>query len=276
MTSPYYKNKEFSFEKGFLDESVDITYILHLEGNGRLESIEKQLEQFHPTKKVVIVFNKGIKSGKPLPIFSPPYDLVATYLYIFQDANQNKYENILVLEDDFIFGEKILTSLCTDRINHFLQSKSDKKRDKKKEKKESFMYCLGCLPFIQIPIFNDYYHRRTILRRGTHACIYSLEARNKMLNIEQSDIFEWDIYTNLCLTSYMYYEPLCYQLFPQTENKKHWIYCFGITELDNFAQWFLELDKKVEPGYSFFYWGSLFYWIFCFFLLVFYLFYLFT
>jgi hypothetical protein len=250
VTTYYYK-KEFTFEKGLLDESVDMTYILHLEGNGRLPSIEKELERFHPTKKVILLFNKGYKSGKSLPILSPPYDLVDAYLYAFKDAEEKKYGNILILEDDFLFGENILDKVCTDRINEFL---------KKKEKKK-WMYCLGCLPFIQLPILGDYFNRRLLLKRGTHASIYSLEARNYILKTDQKSIFDWDIYTNLYITTYMYCEPLCYQLFPQTENRKHWFYLFFWNELLDFIQDFWKLDQKVEPGYSFFYWISLL-WVF--------------
>jgi hypothetical protein len=42
----------------------------------------------------------------------------------------------------------------------------------------------------------------------------------------------------------MYNEPLCYQLFPETENQKYWgKNVVGIIKL-------LKLDTQVEPGYS--------------------------
>jgi len=56
METPCYNYNEINFEKGFLDDSVDATYILHLEGNGRLSNIYEQLQTFHPTKKVMRVF----------------------------------------------------------------------------------------------------------------------------------------------------------------------------------------------------------------------------
>ena len=57
-----YSKKEMVYERGFLDNSVDATYIIHLEGNGRLQNIYNQLNQYQPTKKVYIFFNKGYKN----------------------------------------------------------------------------------------------------------------------------------------------------------------------------------------------------------------------
>ena len=79
--------EEYNYEKGLLD--VDATYILHLEGNGRLEQIQTQLEQYHPSRKVYLVYNQGYKKcQKNLPLESPPYDLVDAFLTAFHDANK--------------------------------------------------------------------------------------------------------------------------------------------------------------------------------------------
>jgi hypothetical protein len=123
---------------------------------------------------------------------------------------------------------------------------------------------LGCLPWFQIPIPFDFNfnNRRVLVRTATHACIYSKELRDKVLKTDQSMISDWDVFTNLYFKNYMFYEPLCYQLFPETENKKHWIYLFGISELLQGLLRFFEMDKKVEPGFSFFYWFSLLFSVF--------------
>ena len=44
-----------------LFKETDATYILYLEGNGRYSQIEEQLKEYHPTKIVHIIFNKGYK-----------------------------------------------------------------------------------------------------------------------------------------------------------------------------------------------------------------------
>lgn len=59
-----YRFEQYKYTDGLLNDSVDATYILHLEDNGRLESIKKQLNQCHPTNIVYIVFDKGYKKCK--------------------------------------------------------------------------------------------------------------------------------------------------------------------------------------------------------------------
>ena len=258
MESPCYNYKEIIFEKGFLDDSVDATYILHLEGNGRLSNIYEQLHTFHPSKRVILVFNKGFKKCKKnLYKKLSTYDLVDAFFNVFKHAEERKYKNILVLEDDFIFHPKILDSKNTKAIAEFMNERNGKR--------ESFIYSLGCLPALQLPV--NYYNRQVLARMGTHACIYTQECRRQILNTDQTTIYDWDVYTNLSFTNYMFYEPVCYQLFPDTENKKNWVYIYLFTEIFNGFLNYLELDRKVEPGYSFFYWFSLLHFILLFILL---------
>ena len=97
-----------NFKNSMFQQSIDATYIIHLENNGRLPLIEKQLKIFQPTNPVYIVFNKGFKNcQKILPYQVPARDLVDTFFFVFQDANEKGYKNILVLEDDFIFSNEI-------------------------------------------------------------------------------------------------------------------------------------------------------------------------
>jgi hypothetical protein len=49
---------------------------------------------------------------------------------------------------------------------------------------------------------------------------------------------------------YTYYKTLCYQLFPETDNSKNWLNYFGHATILKFILKKLELDKKIEPGYS--------------------------
>ena len=93
---------------------------------------------------------------------------------------------------------------------------------------------------------------------------------------------DWDIYLNqFFLQKYTYHIPLCYQVFPETENQKNW----GKTEnflgipLSVFGQGgakllrLVELDIKPEPGFSYFYNLSITI-IILLYSLIFYLFYL--
>ena len=241
-----YRFEKKVYDGGLLDPSVDATYILHLEGNGRLEHIRHQLTLYHPTSVVYILFNKGYKNcDKRLHEEKPPIDLIDAFLQAFSHAQNHRYNNILILEDDFIFDPKISDITTLNAVNTFIHTKQD----------DDIMYLLGCLPFMLTPY--DYYHNKIILSGGSHACVYTRKLRQRMLAVDQTTISDWDMYHTHNTKKYTYYQPLCYQLFPETENYKLWgmgdksssiemiggyiqkIYCKSV-----------KLDEKVEPGYS--------------------------
>ena len=94
-----YEYEEYNFNNPLLD--VEATYIIHLQGNGRYESIIDQLHKYPISKKVYIVLNKGYKKCKKnAAIIKPPLDLIDAFLEIFNHAKNKK--NILILEDDFM------------------------------------------------------------------------------------------------------------------------------------------------------------------------------
>ena len=239
-----YKFKKLTFNKGFFDKSVDATYIIHLENNGRLDSIYNQLKQYVPTKIVYILFNKGYKKcEKDDYINISTYDLVDAFITIFKDAKNTKYNNILILEDDFFFDNKINNKNICDNINNFIINKND----------ESYIYLLGCIPYLQIPY--SIHTNISIIKTGSHASIYSNKFINDILKKNIKDIKDWDIYTNLNYKNYIYYNPLCYQLFPNTENSKNWggKYFFEAGNTLKYIFKTLNLHKNAEPGYSYFY-----------------------
>ena len=135
--------------------------------------------------------------------------MIDANLEIFNHANKNKYNNILILEDDFIFSGKIKKEKHVNNINNTLNNLGD----------TDFMYLLGCIPYTQIPY--DLCNYR-ILSTGTHAAIYSKQNRNRTLKKNQLDIKDWDVYNNQNINRFTYYTPLCYQLFPETDNSKLW------------------------------------------------------
>ena len=57
----------------------------------------------------------------------------------------------------------------------------------------------------------------------------------------------------------MYYKPLCYQLFPQTDNQKNWIYMYNnifwkyLVKFSYYLIKKIKLDKNYEPGYTYIY-----------------------
>ena len=147
-----------------LFQNIDATYILHLEGNGRIDHIHEQLKTYHPSKKVYIVYNKGYKNcAKELHIQSSGYDITHANINAFEHAQQ--YKHVLVLEDDFIFSKEVVDH--TKHVDTFLE------RDTK------FVYQLGSNPIVALPI--DMYHYRVLGLLG-HANIYSSSCRKQLMH----------------------------------------------------------------------------------------------
>jgi hypothetical protein len=230
-----YHMETFHYDDPLFRE-VDATYIIHLESDTkRYEHIRKQLELYHPTKTVHIVFNKGFKTGLKPHVHDSVADLVDVCTYVMKDAQQ--YKTILLLEDDFMFNP--LIGEHTKNVDAFVATHTH------------FAYRLGCVPFVQVP-----YDKNTWvgLSTGTHAVVLSRSVRHHLMDHPSMDR---DIYLNFMTPNFIYYTPLCYQLFPQTENQKKWgndhvVVAYMAKVLILLFQ-FLQLDKQVDPGYSIMY-----------------------
>jgi len=226
-----------------LFENIDATYILYLEGNGRLDHIHNQLKTYHPSKKVYIVYNKGYKKcHKELVIQRTTDDLVHANMTVFEHAQQ--YKHVLVLEDDFIFNKDVAKHAI--HVDDFL------KRD------TVFVYQLGGAPLIAVPI--DMHHCRAY-SVAAHSNIYSVSSRRLLLDhysSNKSKIENIDYYISTILPMYMYHKPLCYQIFPMTDNRKNWFK--DATGVFSFADWSFNtfisctnLENEPEPGFSIIY-----------------------
>ena len=249
-----YIYKKIYLTNGLLNNCVDVTYILHLEDNGRYNDIINQLNIYHPTNIVYIVFNKGYKKCLKKNINNTVHDIVFTNIQVFKHALKNNYNNILVLEDDFIFNPKILEKKHINNVCNFINKLGNKK----------FCYLLGCLPLFRIP-----YNYNTSILCGyiaQHSCIYSKELYKNLIKDYYNNkiIYPIDLYLTVCnnFNNYIYNIPLCYQLFPDTDNSNNWdkniygnsnIIFYNIVIIAKKFLNFLNLDKNVEPGYSFFY-----------------------
>jgi hypothetical protein len=90
-----------------------------------------------------------------------------------------------------------------------------------------------------------------------HAVIYTKQNRERLLNVNQKDMIDWDYYSCMYLTRYTYREPLCYQIFPDTENSKTWgnrsYFLYILAQIVKKIFKIFKLDTQAEPGYSFFY-----------------------
>lgn len=242
-----YTIKTLEYDDGIFDKSVDATYIIHLKNNGREQHIFDELSRLHPTSVIHIVYNEGFRRVDKGPrVKTTVDDLTHTYLWTFEHALTNRYRNILILEDDFIFGEGIQDPKNQQNILDILESRST----------EDYVFLLGCLPFLMIPRDHSTY---TGITAGMHCAIYSEQCiRNTLANRDK--IIDWDIFFNFVSEStnkYIYPSPLCYQLFPVTENSTNWGMEHSVlTFLSYFVKPLMRLcrlDKQVEPGYSVFY-----------------------
>lgn len=206
-------------------ENVDATYILHLEGNGRIDHIHEQLKTYHPSKKVYLVYNKGYKEcEKNLEIQSSGHDIVHANITVFEHAHQ--YKHVLVLEDEFL------------------------------KKDSTFVYQLGGAPAFAVPIDMHHY---IILAGTAHSNVYSYLSRKHIIK-DYKITRRIDNYVYKFLPMYMYHKPLCYQTFPMTENRKVWfegdgwfnyIAPFIYFIVDTFISW-TNLENEPEPGFSIF------------------------
>jgi len=241
-----YNFQKIIYKNSLFNNEICATYIIHLVGNNRYNDIMKQLEIYHPTNILYILHNKGFKKcEKNKNIKFSPHDLVDAFLQIFIHAKKNNFNNILILEDDFIF--KDIDNKSINNIINFLNNNKNK----------DFQYLLGCIPLIKMPYSFDLNHFISIVSLGAHACIYSKKNRERILDIDQINIKDWDVYNFLNSRRYTYYRPLCYQLFPMTDNSKNWgkdnYIIYLLAKVTRLIFNFHKLDRQIEPGYTFFY-----------------------
>ena len=243
-----YKMKKHIYVSGIFDKSIDATYVIHLKDNGRLPQIQEGLREYQSTKVVYVVYNDGFKKCDKKLIEQVSYqDLTDAFLQCFKHANQQNYQNILILEDDFIFSPDVKNAEHYESVNLFL--------NEKKKRKEEFIYYLGCNPILIRPCTYDLKHYLSYKSTSTHAIVYSRETRNKMSQYNLR-LKHWDvIIENSIKNRYLYYKPLCYQTYPDTENKESW------GEKDSVVISYakdviiktLNLHNQPEPGFSILY-----------------------
>ena len=253
-----YYFEELNFSTGLFDETVDVTYVLYLEGSDRIKSVITQIYKYIPTKKIYIVHNKGFMKCPKKNVTTPLSDCIESHHQAYIHAYNNKYNNILILEDDFIFSNKLKDKKVTYNINTFL----------KKFNNTSFTYFLGALPHI-VSIYERYTYN-VHMAGGAHSYIISKKCRNRFLSNNKiepmSRLFSLEHYLiSNASNAFMYYIPLAYQLCSETESQKSWKKdCKNIMDyLYNIRVYLyikylklLKLDKMVEPGFSIFYFIS--------------------
>lgn len=241
-----YNFKKIIYKKdGIYDKSVDATYIITMENNKlRHENIKNQLQKCKLTKVTYIVFNKGFKKcEKNLIKNKSNYDLIHCNLEIFKNSLQEGYNNILVLEDDFIIENRILENQHRNNINYFCSI----------NKNNMFNLSLGSIPLLSLPSNNLFL--KNYLSYGMQSMIYSKKYRIHILKntdkIYKSE--DWDVFINFKFYNYIYYKPLITQTFPETENQKNWPNYYGFKKIGLYIHKKIGLDKHTQPAYDIIY-----------------------
>jgi hypothetical protein len=241
------------YPDALLNSLVDATYVIHLVGNGREQVMRENLASFPPSKHTFVVHNLG-QAAKPPRIDSTTSDIVDTNLRIFEHARDQGFGQILVLEDDFFFGHEIHRPNVVEDIAAFLEHQGPE---------AAYLYSLGCLPFFALPADEAGLHYYGPFL-GLHACIFSAPYRDALL--EKKDellLWDWEFSNPTC---YFYKEPLCFQLFPPTENRKNWgrdlipsLHCVVQFLADGFVPFFA-LDTSIKGYYLLYFLAK--WWIF--------------
>ncbi len=115
-----YNNIILSYNKGLFDKWLNMVYLITMENSNRVSQFMNQLNYklFHT---ITIQVNKGYKlCKKNLYKQSPIQDINECYLNVFQNAKQNNYKNIMILEDDFIF--EYIDQYIADNIGQFINN----------------------------------------------------------------------------------------------------------------------------------------------------------
>jgi len=236
-----YEFKLISFKHGIFDNSLDATYILHLENNGRLSNIKKQLQKIKPTKKVFIYYNKGFKKCKKNNIQNTNQDIIHSNIEICKHSQKNQFKNILVLEDNFIFDRELVFKENIININNFIHINQQKR----------FMLSLGCLPIFITPSTQKNVNY-SLLSLGIHNMIYTQKFQKYILENEKKIYMygDWDNYSNYFSNKYIYYKPLIYQRFEETENQKNWVDILYIKKLTLKYLAMLEFQKNPKQAFK--------------------------
>ena len=241
-----YEIDELYLKEGLLDTLVDAVYVLLLENSSRSESVYRQLNEYKLCRNVFVFVNKGYKKcQKAMCQQKPAYDLMDANAQVMHHSQEKGYNNILILEDDFLLDERIRDPVILQEIGEFVNTR------------DFNVYNLGV---IGLPIDPWATHMRMFATGITHAVIYSPQGKQRVLDEYQKDpclTSPWisrlfvdfrghDLWYNRFLDKqYSYKIPVCYQIFPDTENKKEWQ-----TSIGNFWLSLLKLTKQPKPGWD--------------------------
>lgn len=275
FTSDCYKLLELvhdSDSEPLFDNFVDATYVIHLQGNGRYESVIRQLKEYKFTKYMYILSDKGHrKCKKNLYIQNIDKDIIHCNMTVFRHAIQKGYNNILILEDDFIVNKIIRNKDIIEDICSFVKMKE--------KENETFIYYPGGIPILSIPTDYNFNHYKPYFIAGTHCAIFSNKTMRYILDnylTYAKSYTLWDLHlsSDNKINKYHYKSPLCYQIFPVTDNQIQWRMVSNpflnkiIIKIYIFLIHLINIHKEPEPGFTIIYSFSILLFYFIIFVLI--------
>ena len=207
-------------ETGFFDNIIDCCYVLTMENSKRSKNINYRLSIMgYPCKKIRIQYNKGFRNcEKVLKEQKTNYDIIDANNNVFLDAKKNKFKNIMVLEDDFIFTDRVKNPEIIKDVENLFDSM------------DVNIFNLGPILFIYNPLYLIYRKHNCIKCQFApiaHGMIYSPKFYNKFteeyrLNKITNPHFDYNFNNFFIDGIYCHSNLLCIQSFSETENSKNW------------------------------------------------------
>ena len=186
------------------------SYVITMHNSSRREQYMRQIREYRPTARVVVLHNYGFRAcNKASWVSGTSLDLWHANQTIA--SRETGDEPVLILEDDCEFLPQLREWAA--RIEAFLVS------DHRVE-----AYSLGSCPFISLPV--DKHHTRMYIGGSAHAVIYSAVARKKMVQAgyPPKHAINHDIWLfSSKLRTFMPRVPLAVQTHPMTANSKEWV-----------------------------------------------------
>lgn len=234
--------KYISFNRGILDNLIDAVYIILLNGSKRSKFVYQQIYDYKLSKNNFIQINESFKNcyNNTMCKQTAGHHAINNNINILKHANEKNYNNILVFEDDFILDPKIKNKKIIKNLEDFINNNNFN------------LYFLGVIPIMFNSVSIN--HMKLSYFLCMHSVIYSKSARNLLIKTyeKNSCLLGADLdgpYFQNLPKKYMYKSPLCFQNFPQTENRKTWDILFTKIVLKIF-----ELEKrnvkKIKRGFE--------------------------
>jgi len=192
-------------------KSVDSCYVIILNNSKYEDRVRNQLKEYCLCKNMLLQWNKGFKNcTKIIPRQITISDLTDSFLTILHNAIINDYNNILILEEDFIINKRIREEKVKNDLNNFIINYNPD------------ILLLGSILWESTGNYNGFV--KVGIKTGTHAIIINRETINKLYyQIKNSeDVTDIDILTNNLKNKFAYKIPVIIQVFSSTENQKNW------------------------------------------------------